>query len=122
MTRPEGVATPDAAVAAVAPEVHPPLATTPVVPERPAAETGSGARFVAWEEPPVPAVVPGGAPAAGEAPTLGEGPAGEGVTAATILEGLCSRCGQPSRRGLCETCEAAFKELKELTFGYDEEY
>jgi hypothetical protein len=108
--------------AAAAPDVRPPVAPPPVVTERPAAEAGRGAQFVAWEEPPAPAVVPGGATAEGEAASIGDRPAGEGVTAATILEGLCSRCGQPSRRGLCETCEAAFKELKELTFGYDEEF
>lgn len=81
-----------------------PVAAPPPAHEPPARQQQSDTRFVAWEEPAVPTPVP----------------AMEPVTAAIILEGLCSRCGQPSRRGLCDTCEDAFRELKELTFGYDE--
>jgi hypothetical protein len=93
-------------------------AAPPVAPDPHAGEPPGSARFVAWEDQPAPAATS----AAVSPAASGAEASGEGVTAANILEGLCSRCGQPSRRGLCETCEAAFKELKELTFGYDEEF
>ena len=52
----------------------------------------------------------------GQPPTVSVGPAPE-----ARREINCPRCGQPSPRGLCEACEDALSQLRQLTVAFLDE-
>jgi hypothetical protein len=67
-----------------------------------------------WEAA-VEAQVAAHSPAAGFSPAVPSGPS------PVKTEITCPRCGQPSPRGLCEACEYALLELRELMIGLERE-
>ncbi|HEY3209085.1 MAG TPA: hypothetical protein VGL18_04735, partial [Actinomycetota bacterium] len=59
--------------------------------------------------------IPEPAPATGHPVGIQSGPS------PVTMEITCPRCGEPSPRGLCEACEYALLELRELMIGLEQE-
>ena len=129
---------PSAPSAEPAESIPPSLADLPAepAPSPQAAETTSAPppvaqqRFVDWPKqpegganvmpmpPPIEVITPLPVEAmAAEAPALGmiAQPAAEPEAGASAGKVPCSRCGQPSERGLCEACLDAIAELRQLS-------
>ena len=53
--------------------------------------------------------------------TQGQAPRSNGPVAPEAREISCPRCGQPSPRGLCEACEDALSQLRQLTVAFNDE-